>query len=198
MLFLDDELLKFACAERIKYFAGHLVLSGITGNTCEGRLINDERVRETAEKCLRLLGKKTGETLRGVLTVDLRESRDGTLLVTEVNLRHVAFTSAFAAGGANMAEAQLLATMGLTDKIDRKEVIFPSENLFLRDIDGLPLWVENWQDPKCTMVTSRIWELADSCHDDRGEHQSKYPSCLLYLAVPETVSYAACPLNLVV
>ena len=59
-----------------------------------------------------------------------------------------AFTSAFAAGGANMAEAQLLATIGLSDKIDRKEVRFPSGNLFLRDIDGLPLWVENWQNPQ--------------------------------------------------
>jgi carbamoyl-phosphate synthase large subunit len=147
MLFQDDELLKFACAERMKYFGGHLFLSGISGNTSQGRLINDGRVHATAERCVRLIARKTGESLNGLLTVDMRENGDGTPLVTEVNLRHVAFTSAFAAGGANMAEAQLLATMGLGDRVDRKEVRFPPGNLFLRDIDGLPLWVENWQDP---------------------------------------------------
>jgi carbamoyl-phosphate synthase large subunit len=148
MLFYDDELLKCACAERIKYFAGHLVLSGITGNAREGRLINDDRVRATAEECVRLISKKTNEILRGLLTVDLKENCDGVPLVTEINLRHVAFTSAFSAGGVNMAEAQLLATMGLSDKIDTKDVTFPSGNLFLRDIDGLPLWIQNWKEPQ--------------------------------------------------
>ena len=121
MLFQDNELLKFVCAERIKYFAGHLFLSGISGNTCEGRLINDTRVRAVAEECVRLIARNTGEPLTGLFTVDMRENQAGAPLVTEINLRHVAFTSAFAAGGANMAEAQLLATMGLSDKIDRKE-----------------------------------------------------------------------------
>ncbi len=148
MLFQDNELLKFVCAERIKYFAGHLFLSGISGNTCEGRLINDTRVRAVAEECVRLIARNTGEPLTGLFTVDMRENQAGAPLVTEINLRHVAFTSAFAAGGANMAEAQLLATMGLNDKIDRKEVRFPPDNLFLRDIDGPPLWVEKWQDPQ--------------------------------------------------
>jgi len=36
---------------------------------------------------------------------------------------------------------------------------------------------------RCTIVTSRVWELADSCHDDRGEHQSKYPSCIMYTGI---------------
>jgi len=148
MLFFNDELLKFVCAERIRYFADHLILSGISGNTCEGRLINDESVRTIAEKCVRLVSQKTGEASHGLLIVDLMENSYGIPMVTEINLRHVAFTSAFAAGGVNMAEAQLLATMGLIDRIDRSEVRFPMGNLFLRDIDGLPLWVENWQDPQ--------------------------------------------------
>jgi hypothetical protein len=45
-----------------------------------------------------------------------------------------------------MAEAQL--RNNVLDKIDRKEVRFHPDNLFLRDIDGPPLWVENWQDPQ--------------------------------------------------
>lgn len=152
MLFQDNELLKYVSAERIKYFAAHLTLSGISGNTSQGRLINDERVRATAEESVRLIARKTGEPLRGLLTVDMRENREGAPMVTEINLRHVSFTSAFAAGGANMAEAQLLATMGLSDKIDRNEVRFPPGNLFLRDIDGLPQYVENWQDPQVGSV----------------------------------------------
>ncbi len=145
LLFDDNELVKWACAERLTYFGGHLVLSGITGNTSKGRLVNDDRARTAAEKCLRLLARATGERLEGLFTVDLREDNRGRPLVTEVNLRHVAFTSAFAQAGVNMAEAQLLATLGLGHRISREEVLFPDNNLFLRDIDGLPQWESCWR-----------------------------------------------------
>jgi carbamoyl-phosphate synthase large subunit len=155
LLFQNDELLKFVSAERLQYFASHLVLSGITGNTCKGRLINDERVVSTAEKALRTLAERTGETLNGLFTVDLRENNRRVPLVTEINLRHVAFTSIFSDAGVNMAEAQLLATIGSQEKIDRREVAFDRENLFLRDIDGLPRWFDKWQAPH---VDVDVWQ----------------------------------------
>ena len=98
LLFHDDELLKAGCYERLEYFMGHLAVSGITGNINRGRLLNDERARTLAEQAVRFVCGLTGERAHGLLTVDLREDRTGALKVTEINVRHVAATSALAAG----------------------------------------------------------------------------------------------------
>ncbi len=146
LLFLDGELLKAGCYERLEYFMGHLAASGVTGNINRGRLVNDERAREVAEKAVRIVGELAGEEPHGLLTVDLREDATGALKVTEVNVRHVAATSALAAGGANMAEAQLLATLGRRDEIGEVAPRFPDDNVILRDIDGEPLWLTDYRE----------------------------------------------------
>jgi hypothetical protein len=146
LLFHEDELLKAGCYERLEYFMGHLAVSGITGNINRGRLVNDERARAVAEQAVRFLGKLTGEPAHGLLTVDLREDRTGALKVTEINVRHVAATSALAAGGANMAEAQVLATLGRLDEIGEPVPHFPDDNVILRDIDGAPLWLTGYRE----------------------------------------------------
>jgi hypothetical protein len=146
LLFHEDELLKAGCYERLEYFMGHLAVSGITGNINRGRLINDERARALAEQAVRFVGGLAGEPAHGLLTVDLREDRTGALKVTEINVRHVAATSALAAGGANMAEAQVLATLGRLDEIGGAVPHFPDDNVILRDIDGAPLWLTGYRE----------------------------------------------------
>lgn len=141
MLFSKGELLKYACAERINYFMADLLISGISGNTCLGRLVNIDSVKTVAEKAVRIIADYTGEKMEGLVTVDLRENANGKPLVTEINLRHVAFTSAFANAGANMVEAQILAIQGHMREIDRRETVFTDNNAFLRDIDGTPIWI---------------------------------------------------------
>ena len=146
LLFREDELLKSGCYERLEYFMGHLAPSGVTGNINRGRLINDERARALAEQAVRFVGGSTGEPAHGLLTVDLREDRTGALKVTEINVRHVAATSALAAGGANLSEAQVLATLGRLDEIGEAVPHFPEDNVILRDIDGLPLWLTGYRE----------------------------------------------------
>jgi predicted ATP-grasp superfamily ATP-dependent carboligase len=143
LLFHNDRLVKRASYERIRYYMGHLVMSGISGNISQGKLVNDALSLETAEHTVRVISKHTEEEMHGIVTVDLREDAAGHPLVTEINLRHTACTSAFAQGGANMAEAQVLALLGQTSSIDQFEVAFPANNLILRDIDGLPLWIDD-------------------------------------------------------
>ncbi len=146
LLFHEDELLKAGCYERLEYFMGHLAVSGVTGNINRGRLVNDERARTLAEQAVRFLAGRTGEPAHGLLTVDLREDRTGAPKVTEINVRHVAATSALAAGGANMAEAQVLATLGRLDEIGERVPHFPDDNVILRDIDGAPLWLADYRE----------------------------------------------------
>jgi hypothetical protein len=146
LLFREDELLKAGCYERLEYFMGHLAVSGVTGNINRGRLVNDERARTLAEQAVRLVAGVAGEPAHGLLTVDLREDRSGALKVTEINVRHVAATSALAAGGANLAEAQVLAALGRLDEIGEPVPHFPDDNVILRDIDGEPLWLTGYRE----------------------------------------------------
>jgi carbamoylphosphate synthase large subunit len=146
LLFHRDEVLKAGCYERLEYFMGHLAPSGVTGNINRGRLINDDRARALAEQAVRYVGGLTGVRAHGLLTVDLREDRTGALKITEINVRHVAATSALAAGGANMAEAQVLATLGRLDEIGEAVPHFPDDNVILRDIDGAPLWLTGYRE----------------------------------------------------
>ena len=146
LLFHEDRVLKAGCYERLEYFMGHLAVSGVTGNINRGRLINDERARALSEQTVRFVAGLTGEPVHGLLTVDLREDRTGALKVTEINVRHVAATSALAAGGANMAEAQVLATLGRFDELGEVVPHFPDDNVILRDIDGAPLWLTGYRD----------------------------------------------------
>jgi hypothetical protein len=146
LLFHEDELLKAGCYERLEYFMGHLAVSGVTGNINRGRLVNDERARALAEQAVRFVCGLTAERAHGLLTVDLREDRTGALKVTEINVRHVAATSALAAGGANLAEAQVLATLGRLDEIGEAIPHFPEGNVILRDIDGSPIWLTDYRE----------------------------------------------------
>ena len=146
LLFHDGELIKAGCYERVEYFGGHLTASGVSGNINRGRLVNDERARTLAEQAVRIVADLAGETAHGLLTVDLREDATGALKVTEINVRHVAATSALAAGGANLAEAQLLATLGRIEEIGETAPRFPDDNVILRDIDGAPVWLTDYRE----------------------------------------------------
>jgi len=146
LLLHEGEVLKAGCYERLEYFMGHLAVSGVTGNINRGRLLNDERARALAEQAVRFVAGVTDEPAHGLLTVDLREDRTGALKVTEINVRHVAATSALAAGGANMAEAQVLATLGRLEEIGEAIPHFPDDNVILRDIDGAPLWLTGYRE----------------------------------------------------
>ena len=148
MLFDDDRLLKHCSYERLVYFMGPVSPSGVTGNISRGRLVNEKQVQVNAEAAIRESAKLTGEKISGLFTVDLREDKNGFPLVTEINIRHTAATSAYAAGGANMVEAQIHHGLNRHDLIDGSEVLFPENNYILRDIDGPPLWVRGMMLPE--------------------------------------------------
>jgi carbamoyl-phosphate synthase large subunit len=148
LLFDNDQLLKVACYERLEYFQGQLVVSGVTGNISRGRLVNVPAVRVVSEQAVRWISSRHSEPAHGLLTVDLREDAGRSPRVTEINVRHTAATSALAAGGANLAEAQVLACLGRHDEIGEPVVIFGEHNTILRDIDGPPLLVEDYREPK--------------------------------------------------
>ncbi|HEX3690197.1 MAG TPA: hypothetical protein VHV28_10875 [Solirubrobacteraceae bacterium] len=139
LLFSEDRLLKTGCYERLEYFGGHLVVSGVSGNISRGRVMSDQRLIDAGEAAIRLIARQCEEPAHGLFTVDSKGAEDGSPKVTEINIRHTAATSALAAGGANLAEAQVLASLGREAEIGPVTVAPSGATVILRDIDGVPL-----------------------------------------------------------
>lgn len=145
LLYDRGSIVKVACYERTEYFMARTVMSGVSGNICKGRLVNDERLVNAADVAVASILEKTNEIMHGIIAVDFRESGDTRPMITEINLRHVAATYSFAAAGFNLAEAHLLLTLGRVDELGPKEATYSDNNIILRDIDGEPVWLPDYQ-----------------------------------------------------
>lgn len=143
-LFKNGRLVKMAQAQRIEYIMAKVAVSGITGNTSKGKLLNESKIRDVALNAIDLLCKKTGETMNGLVVADMKEDGEGNPIITEINIRHVAFSSSFAMAGQNISEAQLLLVLNRDEEIKGPvQKDYPAGNLLLRDVDGAPIYIEN-------------------------------------------------------
>jgi carbamoyl-phosphate synthase large subunit len=126
-----------------EYFMSCLVPSGVSGNTCEGRVFFDNRIMAKTERAVRIVVDTAGEMMTEIVTVDMAEDENQRVYITEINLRHVAFTSAFSEAGVNMVDAHLLATFSNADAIiAMPQRTICATDLFYRDIDGISVYVE--------------------------------------------------------
>lgn len=140
-LFSNGRLVKYGVAERIEYVMGKVAVSGITGNTSKGRLLNCPEALDVSLAAINAILSKTGETMNGLVVTDLKCNAEGKPIITEINLRHVAFTSTFASAGLNFSECQMLILQGREDEISPDLTMsFPEDNIMLRDVDGLPIY----------------------------------------------------------
>jgi hypothetical protein len=139
-LYHEGRLLRAACGERVNYIMAKVSPSGITGNTSFGRLLNDPAVFEVAKRAIDLIFEESGAKKHGFFTVDLKEDHDGRPFVTEINVRHVAFTAAFAAAGANLCEDTVRVLMD-DPTFDPTFMLYEFEEgtIFLRDVDAAPI-----------------------------------------------------------
>jgi len=148
LLYYEGKLLKTATYERIEYFMGRTVMSGISGNISRGKVLHDEEVFERSRTAVEKICASTGEKMHGLVSVDMRGNTKGEPMITEINLRHVACTSAFASAGFNLCEAQLFAAFNQPEKAGDVFGDFPPHNTILRDIDGIALWVPDGRPPE--------------------------------------------------
>jgi carbamoyl-phosphate synthase large subunit len=139
MLYFDDKLVRTACAERVEYIMAKVAPSGITGNTSFGRLINEPELVQLSEKALKLISSELGTGLNGIFTVDYKEDAEGNPKITEINIRHVAFTSSIAAGGANIPMDTLHQLFIGDLKPERIDYEYEEGLIFLRDVDVEPI-----------------------------------------------------------
>jgi hypothetical protein len=140
LLYWKGKLIRSASAERVNYIMSKVAPSGVTGNTSFGRLINEPDLINKGIHIMEHLFKSTDTLANGFYTIDWKEDKNGVPFVTEINIRHVAFTQCFAAAGANFPEIclDLLLDDSKVD-LEYKMYEFEKGQVFLRDVDSFPM-----------------------------------------------------------
>lgn len=145
MLYYNGEYVKGAALECVEYVMADTAPSHVTGNTHFGRFLNEDRINEFCDQCIKYLEKKLGVSAHGILSFDLKENSKGDIKVTEVNIRHMAYVGVMAHVGFNLIEDTIkIIETGNSDMIERAPFYhYDKPYIFLRDVDVEPIILEN-------------------------------------------------------
>lgn len=140
VIYMNGEILRSACAERVTYIMSKIAPSGITGNTSFGRMINDKNLVRIADDAIFSVFSRYESKPNGIFTVDFKENAQGQPMITEINVRFVAFISSLAKAGANLPLDYLEANLNPNNySYAYKHYEFPEGTIFLRDVDEKPV-----------------------------------------------------------
>ena len=144
MLYFEGKYIKGASLECVEYVMASISPSKVTGNTSYGRLINDDNILKFCESCIDNICEKLGVLPHCVLSFDLKEDAKGNLKVTEVNIRHMAYTGVLARVGFNLVRDTIDILEKGVDSISKSPYFtFDRRYAFLRDVDIEPIIVED-------------------------------------------------------
>lgn len=141
MLYYNSEYVKGAALECVEYVMANTAPSHVTGNTHFGRFLNEDRINRFCDDCIRYLEAKLGVPAHGILSFDLKEDKEGELKVTEVNIRHMAYTGVMARVGFDLIEDTIrIMEDGNCDRVQRDPYHhYEKPYVFLRDVDVEPI-----------------------------------------------------------
>jgi carbamoylphosphate synthase large subunit len=137
ILFYEGKAIRASCAERINYLLAHASPSGISGMCATGQLINKPEIVNSSIKALKIIFDSCKKEPHGMFTVDYREDESGNPKITEINIRHVSFTLAFALREANFSEDTLMLYTN-NSSFDRSFKIYEFDDnyTFIRGVDA--------------------------------------------------------------
>jgi len=143
MLYLDGKCVRNAGLECVEYVMANVAPSKVTGNTSYGRLIYDEKLLSFCEDCMDYISDKLQVKPHGVFSFDLKETAEGALKVTEVNVRHMAYTGIMARAGFDLVKDTVDYLQGRFDPGPANgRYRFKKDYIFLRDVDIEPMLME--------------------------------------------------------
>lgn len=145
MLYYNGEYVKGASLECVEYVMANTAPSHVTGNTHFARFLNEDRINEFCDSCIKYLEKKLGVPAHGILSFDLKEDADGNMKVTEVNIRHMAYTGVLARTGFDLIEDTItIMEQGNCNNIVRDQFHhYDKPYVFLRDVDIEPILLDS-------------------------------------------------------
>lgn len=141
MLYYNNSYIKGAALQCVEYVMASVAPSKVTGNTSYGRLLNEDRINTFCDKCIKYMCERLDTPAHGVLSFDLKEDINGNLKVTEVNIRHMAYTGIMAQVGFDLVSD----TINILEHGDANQLIhapyyhYDKPYVFLRDVDIEPI-----------------------------------------------------------
>ncbi len=142
MLYIHGKCIRNAGLHCAEYVMADIAPSKVTGNTSFGLLINEEKLLNRCEEVMEYVQKSTGMPAHGVYSFDFKEDQKGNLKVTEINIRHMAYTGIMAQAGFDLVKDThdyLSQNFTLPEK---HQHFFDKEYVFLRDVDIEPILLE--------------------------------------------------------
>lgn len=145
MLYYNNEYVKGAALECVEYVMANIAPSRVTGNTAFARFLDEDRINKFCDDCIKYLCKKLNVQAHGILSFDLKEDRNGNMKVTEVNIRHMAYTGVMAQVGFDLIEDSIrIMEDGNADNIVRDQYHhYDKPYIFFRDVDMEPVVLES-------------------------------------------------------
>lgn len=145
MLYYNGEYVKGAALECVEYVMANTAPSHVTGNTHFGRFLNEDSINEFCDNCIKYLEKKLNVPAHGVLSFDLKEDSKGNMKVTEINIRHMAYTGVMARTGFDLIEDTIrIMEDGNSNRVKRDQFHhYEKPYVFLRDVDVEPILLES-------------------------------------------------------
>lgn len=145
MLYYNGEYVKGAALECVEYVMANTAPSHVTGNTHFGRFLNEDRINSFCDNCIKYLEKKLGVPAHGIFSFDLKEDSSGNMKVTEINIRHMAYTGVMAQVGFDLIEDTIkIMENGNSDGVNRDPFHhYDKPYVFLRDVDVEPIVLES-------------------------------------------------------
>jgi carbamoyl-phosphate synthase large subunit len=145
MLYYNGEYIKGAALECVEYVMANIAPSRVTGNTSFGRFINEDKILAFCDNCIKYISGKLNVKAHGVLSFDLKEDHNNNLKVTEVNIRHMAYTGIMADAGFDLIQdtISLLLDDGLQKVESEPFFAFKKPYVFLRDVDIEPILLDS-------------------------------------------------------
>src|SRR5690554_1568993 len=140
MMYIDGKCVKNAGLECVEYVMADIALSKVTGNTSYGKLINNDKLLEFCEESMEFLSQKLNVKPHGVFSFDLKLDKAGNFKITEINIRHMAYTSVMADAGFDLLEDTIKYLSNNKQLIDKDTRFkFSNKNMFLRNVDIEPI-----------------------------------------------------------
>lgn len=142
MLYLDGKCLRNAGLHCAEYVMADIAPSKVTGNTSYGLMLNEKVLLDRCEEVMDFVQEKTGKKANGVYSFDFKEDEKGQLMVTEINIRHMAYTGIMAQCGFDLIKDTVDILQGTFQPPAEKNHFFSKPYVFLRDVDIQPILLE--------------------------------------------------------
>ena len=141
MMYVNGKCIRNAGLECVEYVMADVAPSKVTGNTSFARFLNEKPLLDFCEEAMEYVSQKLGILPHGVYSFDLKEDAEGKMKITEINVRHMAYTGIMAQIGFDLVAETIKYLSGELDvkNITGHQHFFDKAYIFLRDVDIEPL-----------------------------------------------------------